>query len=138
MIDAEDLPSIELACRLRDRTFSDTCSYCLELADSTLLAQDETWDKLLAAVCAGYVAGVRHERKRQRQKATAGKLPTPQNITGQEMELLQAWRMLDDANRCEPQLYIQNGKILAERRTKKERACRRCHTSTGLHRIIFK
>lgn len=68
MIDAEDLPSIELACRLRNRTFSDTCSYCLELADSTLLAQDEPWDKLLAAVCAGYVAGVRHERQRQRQK----------------------------------------------------------------------
>lgn len=68
MIDAEYLPSIELACRLRNRTFSDTCSYCLELADSKLLAQDETWDKLLAAVCAGYVAGVRHERQRQRQK----------------------------------------------------------------------
>lgn len=99
MIDAEDLPSIELACRLRNRTFSDTCRYCLELADSTLLAQDEPWDKLLAAACAGYVAGVRHERKRQRQKATAGKLPTPQNITGQELELLQALRMLGDADR---------------------------------------
>ena len=47
-----------------------------------------------AAAAAGYVAGVRHERKRQRQKATAGKLPTPQNITGQELELLQAWRMI--------------------------------------------
>lgn len=94
MIDAEDLPSIELACRLRNRTFSDTCSYCLELADSTLLAQDEPWRKLLAAVCAGYVAGVRHERQRQRQKATAGKLPTSQNITGQELELLAAWRMI--------------------------------------------
>lgn len=68
MIDANDLPPIELACRLRNGTFSDTCSYCLKLADSTLLAQDETWDKLLAAVCAGYVAGVRHERQRQRQK----------------------------------------------------------------------
>lgn len=67
MIDAEDLPSIELACRLRNRTYSDACRYCLELADSTLLAQDEPWDKLLAAACAGYVAGVRHERKRQRQ-----------------------------------------------------------------------
>lgn len=99
MIDAEELPSIELACRLRNRTFSDTCTYCLKLADSTLLAQDETWDKLLVAVCAGYVAGVRHERKRQRQKATAGKLPTPQNITGQELELLTAWRMIDDTNR---------------------------------------
>ena len=100
MIDAEDLPAIELACRLRNRTYSDACRYCLELADSTLLAQDEPWDKLLAAACAGYVAGVRHERKRQRQKATAGKLPTPQNITGQELELLQALRMIGDADRC--------------------------------------
>ena len=66
MIDAEDLPSIELACRLRNRTYSDACRYCLELADSTLLAQDEPWDKLLAAACAGYVAGVRHERQRQK------------------------------------------------------------------------
>ena len=99
MIDAEDLPSIELACRLRNSTYSDACRYCLELADSTLLAQDEPWDKLLAAACAGYVAGVRHERKRQRQKATAGKLPTPQNITGQELELLQALRMIGDADR---------------------------------------
>ena len=47
-----------------------------------------------AAAAAGYVAGVRHERKRQRQKATAGKLPTSQNITGQELELLAAWRMI--------------------------------------------
>lgn len=99
MIDAEELPSIELACRLRNGTFSDTCSYCFKLANSTLLAQDETWEKLLAAVCAGYVAGIRHERKRQRQKATAGKLPTPQNITGQELELLQALRMIGDADR---------------------------------------
>ena len=100
MIDAEGLPSIELACRLRNRTYSDACRYCLELADSTLLTQDETWDKLLAAVCAGYVAGVRHERQRQRQKATAGKLPTSQNITGQELELLQALRMIGDADRA--------------------------------------
>lgn len=99
MIDTEELPSIELACRLRNGTFSDTCSYCFNLANSTLLAQDETWEKLLAAVCAGYVAGVRHERKRQRQKATAGKLPTPQNTTGQEMELLAAWRMIGDADK---------------------------------------
>ena len=99
MIDAEELPSMALACKLRDETFSDTCSYCFKLANSALLAQNETWEKLLAAVCAGYVAGVRHERKRQRQKATAGKLPTPQNITGQEMELLQAWRMIGDEDK---------------------------------------
>lgn len=134
MIDAEDLPSIELACRLRDETFSDTCSYCFNLANSTLLAQDETWEKLLAAVCAGYVAGVRHERKRQRQKATAGKLPTPQNITGQELELLTAWRMIDDTNRR----YIFSFAKYWRKDAQKKRACRRCHTSTGLHRIIFK
>lgn len=134
MINAEDLPSIELACRLRNRTFSDTCSYCLELADSTLLAQDETWDKLLAAVCAGYVAGVRHERKRQRQKATAGKLPTHQNITGQEMALLHDLPLLDDADRQYIFSFAKHMAITAQ----KKRACRRCHTSTGLHRIIFK
>lgn len=99
MIDAEDLPSIELACRLRNRTYSDACRYCLELADSNLLAQDEPWDKLLAAAAAGYVAGVRHERKRQRRKATAGKQPLPENITGQELELLAAWRKLAAVDR---------------------------------------
>lgn len=90
MIDNEDLPSIELACRLRNRTFSDTCSYCLELADSKLLAQDETWDKLLAAVCAGYVAGVRHERQRQRQK---------HQLSEDELALVKAYRIADDSDR---------------------------------------
>lgn len=90
MIDAEDLPSIELACRLRNRTYSDACRYCLELADSTLLAQDEPWDKLLAAACAGYVAGVRRERKRQRQK---------DQITDEELALVQAYRITDDSER---------------------------------------
>lgn len=90
MIDAEDLPAIELACRLRNSTFSDTCSYCLELADSNLLAQDETWDKLLAAVCAGYVAGVRHERKRQRQK---------NQLSEYELALVKAYRIADDNER---------------------------------------
>ena len=90
MIDAEDLPSIELACRLRNRTYSDACRYCLELADSTLLTQDETWDKLLAAVCAGYVAGVRHERKRQHQK---------HQLTDEELALVKAYRIADDSER---------------------------------------
>ena len=90
MINAEDLPSIELACRLRNRTFSDTCSYCLELADSTLLAQDETWDKLLAAACAGYVAGVRHERKRQRRK---------HQLSDDELAIVQAYRITDESER---------------------------------------
>lgn len=90
MIDAEDLPSIELACRLRNRTYSDACRYCLELADSTLLAQDEPWDKLLAAVCAGYVAGVRHERKRQRQK---------RQLSKDELAIVKAYRIADDSER---------------------------------------
>lgn len=85
MINAEDLPSIELACRLRNRTYSDACSYCLELADSKLLAQDETWDKLLAAACAGYVAGVRHERKRQ--------------LSEDELTLVKAYRIANDSER---------------------------------------
>ena len=90
MIDAEDLPSIELACRLRNRTYSDACRYCLELADSNFLAQDEPWDKLLAAACAGYVAGVRHERKRQRQK---------HHLSEDELALVKAYRIADDSER---------------------------------------
>lgn len=90
MIDVKDLPSIELACRLRNRTYSDACRYCLELADSTLLAQDEPWDKLLAAACAGYVAGVRHERKRQRQK---------RQLSKDELALVKAYRIADDSER---------------------------------------
>ena len=43
---------------------------------------------------------MRHERKRQRQKATAGKQPTAQNITGQELELLAALRQLADADKA--------------------------------------
>lgn len=90
MIDAEDLPSIELACRLRNRTYSDACRYCLELADSNLLAQDEPWDNLLAAACAGYVAGVRHERKRQRQK---------HQLSEDELTLVKAYRIANDSER---------------------------------------
>lgn len=90
MIDAEDLPSIELACRLRNRTYSDACRYCLELADSNLLAQDEPWDKLLAAACAGYVAGVRHERKRQRPK---------HQLSEDELTLVKAYRIANDSER---------------------------------------
>ena len=96
MIDAEELPSIALACKIKEETYYPAAFYCMKLAKRS---QGAEWETALEAACAGYVAGVRHERKRQRQKATAGKLPTPQNITGQELELLQAWRMLDDANR---------------------------------------
>lgn len=97
MIDTEELPSIALAYKVQQRAYIDSCRYCFNL---TKRSQDEPWDKLLAAACAGYVAGVRHERKRQRQKATAGKHPMPQNITGQELELLAALRQLADADKA--------------------------------------
>lgn len=99
MIDAEELPSIELACSLTGQVYYQSYLYCMQIAEKNILEQDEPHNIPLAAICAGYIAGVRHERKRQRQKATAGKLPTPQNITGQEMELLAAWRMIRDADR---------------------------------------
>lgn len=97
MIDAEELPSMALACKVRLQAYTDSCRYCFNLAKRS---QGAEWETALLAACAGYVAGVRHERKRQRRKATAGKLPTSQNITGQELELLQAWRMIGDADRA--------------------------------------
>lgn len=96
MIDAGELPSMALACRIKEETYYPAAFYCMKLAKRS---QGAAWETALEAACAGYVAGVRHERKRQRQKATAGKLPTPQNITGQELELLQALRMIGDADR---------------------------------------
>lgn len=97
MIDTNELPPPSLAVKLADEvTYSALCRLheigksvkpC-RWGEMSLLAHQS------AAAAAGYVAGVRHERKRQRQKATAGKLPTPQNITEQELELLQAWRMI--------------------------------------------
>lgn len=97
MIDTNELPPPSLAVKLADEvTYSALCRLheigksvkpC-RWGEMSLLAHQS------AAAAAGYVAGVRHERKRQRQKATAGKLPTSQNITGQELELLAAWRMI--------------------------------------------
>lgn len=95
MIDAEELPSIALSCRVRQQARINSGLYCMKLAKRS---QGATWETALLAASAGYVAGVRHERKRQRQKATS-KPPTPQNITGQEMELLAAWRMIGDADK---------------------------------------
>lgn len=96
MIDAEELPSIALACRVRQQARIVSGLYCMKLAKRS---QGATWETALLAASAGYVAGVRHERKRQRQKATAGKQPLPENITGQELELLAAWRMIGDADK---------------------------------------
>lgn len=102
MIDTEELPPPSLAVKLSDEvTYSALC----RLHDIGKSVKPSKWGDIsllsqqAAAAAAGYVAGVRHERKRQRQKATAGKLPTPQNITGQELELLQALRMIGDADR---------------------------------------
>lgn len=95
MIDAEELPSIALACKVKLQAYADSCLYCRNLAKRS---QGATWETALLAASAGYVAGVRHERKRQRKKATS-KPPAPGNITGQEMELLAAWRMIGDADK---------------------------------------
>lgn len=96
MIDTEELPSIALARKVSKQAYFDSCRYCINLAKRSQCAE---WETALVAAAAGYVAGVRHERKRQRQKATAGKQPTAQNITGQELELLAALRQLADADR---------------------------------------
>lgn len=102
MIDTNELPPPSLAVKLADEvTYSALCRLHeigksvkpSKWGDISLLAHQS------AAAAAGYVAGVRHERKRQRQKATAGKQPTAQNITGQELELLAALRQLADADR---------------------------------------
>ena len=102
MIDTEELPPPSLAVKLSDEvTYSALC----RLHEIGKSVKPSKWGDIsllshqAAAAAAGYVAGVRHERKRQRQKATAGKQPTAQNITGQEMELLAAWRMIGDADK---------------------------------------
>ena len=97
MIDTEELPSIALACRLKGCVYYPAAFYCMKLAKR--LPGAEPYEIPLVAACAGYVAGVRHERKRQRQKATAEKQPAPENITGQELELLAAWRLIGDADK---------------------------------------
>lgn len=102
MIDTEELPPPSLAVKLSDEvTYSALC----RLHEIGKSVKPCKWGEMsllahqLAAAAAGYVAGVRHERKRQRQKSTAGKQPTAQNITGQELELLAALRQLADADR---------------------------------------
>ncbi len=73
MIDVEDLPPIEMACRLTGELYYSAALYCLQIVEKNILEQAEPREIPFAAICAGYVAGVRHERKRQRQRATAGK-----------------------------------------------------------------
>lgn len=103
MIDTEELPPPLLAVKLSDEvTYSALC----RLHEIGKSVKPSKWGDIsllshqTAAAAAGYVAGVRHERKRQRRKATAGKQPAPENITGQELELLAAWRKLADADRA--------------------------------------
>lgn len=103
MIDTAELPPPSLAVKLSDKvTYSALC----RLHDIGKSVKPSKWGEMslishqAAAAAAGYVAGVRHERKRQRRKATAGKQPAPENITGQELELLAAWRKLTDADRA--------------------------------------
>lgn len=103
MIDTEELPPPSLAVKLSDEvTYSALC----RLHEIGKSVKPSKWGDIsllshqAAAAAAGYVAGVRHERKRQRRKATAGKQPAPENITGQELELLAAWRKLADADRA--------------------------------------
>lgn len=101
MIDTEELPPPSLAVKLGDEvTYSALCRLH-EIGKSVKPCRWEEMSLLAhqsAAAAAGYVAGVRHERKRQRKKATS-KPPAPGNITGQEMELLAAWRMIGDADK---------------------------------------
>lgn len=102
MIDTEELPPPSLAVKLSDEvTYSALC----RLHEIGKSVKPSKWGDISllshqTAAAAGYVAGVRHERKRQRRKATAGKQPAPENITGQELELLAAWRKLADADRA--------------------------------------
>lgn len=93
MIDVKDLPSIELACRLSEETSFEACIYCMKIAKRSKDAtweQDATWETAVLAASAGYVAGVRHERKRQRQK---------RQLSKDELALVKAYRIADDSER---------------------------------------
>lgn len=93
MIDTNELPPPSLAVKLADEvTYSALCRLheigksvkpC-RWGEMSLLAHQS------AAAAAGYVAGVRHERKRQRQK---------HQITDEELALVQAYRITDDSER---------------------------------------
>lgn len=111
MIDTEELPPPSLAVKLSDEvTYSALCRLH-EIGKSVKPSKRGDMSLLSHQAAAGYVAGVRHERKRQRRKATAGKQPAPGNITGQELELLQAWRMIADADK---KLIFKMAKYMAK------------------------
>lgn len=93
MIDVKELPPPSLAVKLGDFvTYSALCRLHeigksvkpSKWSDISLLAHQS------AAVAAGYVAGVRHERKRQRQK---------RQLSKDELALVKAYRIADDSER---------------------------------------
>lgn len=96
MIDVEELPSYHKALKISEQITLDCCRYIYNLHKCISLA---AWETSIVAACAGYIAGVRHERKRQRQKAQRNTIFCPANITRQECELLAAFRAADDAER---------------------------------------
>lgn len=97
-MDVEELPSIALARKVSGQAMLEQCRYCAKITER--LQNCQPWELALASICAGYIAGVRHERKRQRKKTTYNKLLAPENITGQEHELLAAFRAAGDADRA--------------------------------------
>lgn len=98
MVDVEELPAITLAYKVSGQAMIKECRYCAKITEQ--LQNCHPWELVLTSIYAGYIAGVRHERKRQRKKATCNKILAPENITGQERELLAAFRAADDTDRA--------------------------------------
>lgn len=93
MIDVKELPPPSLAVKLGDFvTYSALC----RLHEIGKSVKPSKWSDISliahqsAAVAAGYVAGVRHERKRQRQK---------RQLSKDELALVKAYRIADDSER---------------------------------------
>lgn len=93
MIDTEELPPPSLAVKLGDFvTYSASC----RLHEIGKSVKPSKWGDIsllshqAAAAAAGYVAGVRHERKRQRQK---------RQLSKDELALVKAYRIADDSER---------------------------------------
>lgn len=93
MIDTEELPPPSLAVKLGDFV---TCSALFRLHEIGKSVKPSKWGDISllahqsAAAAAGYVAGVRHERKRQRQK---------RQLSKDELALVKAYRIADDSER---------------------------------------
>lgn len=93
MIDTEELPPPSLAVKLGDFV---TCPALCRLHEIGKSVKPSKWGDIsllshqAAAAAAGYVAGVRHERKRQRQK---------RQLSKDELALVKAYRIADDSER---------------------------------------